>query len=617
MRIGTQFTALCLITQRWDPFYEAGIVQLSSARADSIDFVSSRVALLGSVSLTGPKGVSLRRASQQRRVALLALMASAPGRSISRDRLLGFLWPDRDERTARHLLADSIYVLRQTLGEGSVVAAGETVQLSAQFVWTDVAEFRKAIAEERWADALELYRGDFLDGFYVRNAPDFDRWLLTERERLRAMAARAASTLATLLQEAGRTIEATSAAERALELAPGDENSFRDLIGLLIDADNHARAQSVARAFIEYLASELGTSPSVETTRLLRELRALESGEPIVVVTPPRGRDRRGRRTDSVTAGLILRGRHQWDLRTRASVERGISYFSSAVDRDPRAVEAWCGLADSWTVMAGRGYAPVDIAVERASAAADRALSLDDGVSSTWAAVGGVNIMRRRWSTAESALRRAVALDPCNADAHHWLSMTLLTGFGLRDDALREQAIAVSLNPVLPLPVGVLGWQRYLRGEYDLSRSQMEPAIELSADFEEGHAGLARAAARLGDEATVIKAIEAGLNRRTDLRGDLLAEQASAFAVLGDMRRARRLASQASKHEAMPLNLALAWASVGESRKALDRLERESFLVYWAPQAVWWDPRFDTIRDEPRFDRVLDRVARAWPAEWR
>jgi hypothetical protein len=101
------------------------------------------------------------------------------------------------------------------------------------------------------------------------------------------------------------------------------------------------------------------------------------------------------------------------------------------------------------------------------------------------------------------------------------------------------------------------------------------------------------------------------------LRGDLLAEQASAFAILGDARRARKLALEASRHEALPLNMALAWASVGDKRKAMDSLERESFLVYWAPQAVWWDPRFDQIRDEPRFARVLDRVERVWSSEWR
>jgi DNA-binding SARP family transcriptional activator len=577
----------------------------------------SRVALLGPVSLTGPKGVWLRRASQQRRIALLALVASSPGETISRDRLLGFLWPDRDESTARHLLADSIYVLRKTLGERSIVASGETLRLSTDLVWTDVAEFRRAIAEERWTDALQLYRGDFLDGFYVRNAPDFDQWALSERDRLRTMAARAASTLANSLQEAGRTAEATSAAERALELAPGDENSFRNLFRLLVETDNHARAQSVARTFIEYLASELGVSPSAETTRLLREFRAQPSDEPIVIVAPQAARDGRARKIDSVTASLILRGRHQWHQRTRGSMERAISYFKAAVERDPRTVEAWCGLADSWTVMGGRGYAPIATAVEYAAAASDRALRLDDTVSATSASIGGLNILRRRWHDAESALRRSIALDSRNADAHHWLSMTLLSGFGLREEAMREQTIAVSLNPVLPMLVGVLGWQRYLRGEYDLSRSNMEPAVDLNADFEEGHAGLARAAARMGDEATVTKAIEAGLKRRGDLRGDLLAEEASAFAILGDARRARKLAVEASRHEALPLNMALAWASVGDKRKALDSLERESFLVYWAPQAVWWDPRFDQIRDEPRFARVVNRVAEVWSSEWR
>lgn len=577
----------------------------------------SRVALLGPVSLTGPKGVSLRRASQQRRIALLALVASSPGEVISRDRLLGFLWPDRDEATARHLLADSVYVLRKTLGERAIVASGETLRLSTDLVWTDVAEFRRAIAEERWADALTLYRGDFLDGFYVRNAADFDQWALAERDRLRAMAARAASTLTDLLEKAGRSKEATAAAERALELAPSDETCFRNLVRLLIGTNNHVRAQSVALAFTEYLAAELGVSPSAETTRLISGLGAQLNGEPIVVVASRASQKNQARKTESVTASLVMRGRHQWHQRTRGAMERAISYFKAAVERDPRAVEAWCGLADSWTVMGGRGYAPVATAIEHAAAAADRALRLDDTVSSTSAAIGGLNILRRRWHDAEAALRRAIALDSRNADAHHWLSMVLLSGFGLREEAMREQTIAVSLNPVLPMLVGVLGWQRYLRGEYDLSRSNMEPAIDLNADFEEGHAGLARAAARLGDEATVTKAIQAGLKRRGDLRGDLLAEEASAFAILGDTRRARQLALKASRHEVLPLNLALAWASVSDARKALECLERESFLVYWAPQAVWWDPRFDQIRDEPRFARVVERVERGWSSEWR
>ena len=95
---------------------------------------------------------------------------------------------------------------------------------------------------------------------------------------------RAASALADALEKAGRIAEAVAAAERALELAPSMKRSFRDLVRLLIATDNRARAEAVARGFIERLALELGVSPSAETMRLLRELRTLASTEPIVVV---------------------------------------------------------------------------------------------------------------------------------------------------------------------------------------------------------------------------------------------------------------------------------------------------------------------------------------------
>jgi hypothetical protein len=106
------------------------------------------------------------------------------------------------------------------------------------------------------------------------------------------------------------------------------------------------------------------------------------------------------------------------------------------------------------------------------------------------------------------------------------------------------------------------------------------------------------------------------LVRRADLRGDLLAEQASAFAVLGDMRRARRLALAATAHRAKPLNLAVAWASLGDGTRALEWLARESFLAYWAPQTLWWDPRFEVIRDDRRFAGIIQHAQRVWSPEW-
>lgn len=555
------------------------------------------------------------RATQQRRLALLAIVASAPDQSVSRDRLLGLLWPDRDERTARHLLADSLYVLRRALGDRAITTSGERLRLSVHEVSSEVVEFQRAVVDARWSEATDQYRGDFLDGFLLRNAAEFDQWALAERARLRAMATRAAAAQSAELAATGETPAALTASERALEIAPYDETIVRRLVRLLIASNNVARAQAVGLAFVERLARDLAVSPSIETTRLLESLRPAGTAMPVAVVDLRR-QPRRPVMTDSLTASIIAQGRYHWHQRTRSSVLRAIEYFGRAVERDARAVEGWCGLADSWVVMGGRGYAPVAVAIERAAASAERALATDDSISATHTSMGGVSILRRRWHDAEAAFRRAIEIDPSNADARHWLSMTMLTGFGLRHEAIREQTIAATLNPVSPIQVVVLGWQQYLRGEFYQSRSSMEPAVDLNADMEEGHAGLARVAARLGDDATVAKTIAAGLTRDRRRRGDLLAEYASALVVLGDARRARALAREASARGAMPANLALAWASLGETDQAIDCLGRESYLVYWSPQAVWWDPRLDQLRDDRRFTRVRDRVNRVWSPEW-
>jgi DNA-binding SARP family transcriptional activator len=553
---------------------------------------------------------------QRRRMALLAVLANSTHESLSRDRVIGLLWPECDDRTARHLLADSVYVLRRALGAGAIVTSADELRLSSDHVCVDVAGFRQALAAERWAEALALYRGDFLDGFFVRNASEFERWASSERARLHTDAIRAASAHSRNLEHAGRMREAVIVAERALELAPCDEAVFRRLFALLIATDNRARAEAASRGFVERLALDLGIAPSSRTMRMIKEANGSTGGEPIVVVAPRSSRPSRSRPLDSVTASIIVQARHHWQQRTRVAVERSIEYFSRAVARDARAIEAWCGLADAWSVMGGRGYAPVDRAAARAAEYAERALSLDDSRSGAHASLGGVNILRRRWHAAESALRCAIQIDPRNADARHWLALTLLTGFGKRDEALREQTIAARMNPLAPIQVGALGWQQYLRGDYELSKLALEPAADLNGELEEAHAGVARAAARLGDEAGVRSAITAALNRRLDLRGDLLAEQASALAVLGDTRRARRVAIEAAAYGAEPLNLALAWAAQGDANRAFSWLRRGSFSVYWAPQAIWWDHRFDEIRDDARFARIQQTVAGSWNPEW-
>ncbi|HET7471361.1 MAG TPA: BTAD domain-containing putative transcriptional regulator [Gemmatimonadales bacterium] len=526
---------------------------------------------------------------------------------------MGLLWPENDENTARHLLADSVYLLRRALGHDAILTTGAEIRLAPDQVAVDVAAFREAAGNGCWREALALYRGDFLDGFLVRNAGEFDRWAELERARLRQDASGAASALAAALDRQGLVADAVPWAERALELAPYDETEFRRLLDLLVRTGNRSRAEAGARGFVERLQADLGVPPSAETMGAMADARALPAGEPIVVVTPAAN----GRRTpDLDTRNLTLHGRYLWRRRNRSAVERAIAYFTRATERDPGSAEAWAGLSDAWCVLGCRGNMSTDAAADRAAPCAERALALDPSLSAAHTSAGGLGMVRRDWARAESALRTATALDPGNAMAHHWLANILLVGYGRRDEAFREQVIAARLDPLSPVLLGTLGWHRYLRGELALSRAEYERAVDLDTDFDEGHAGLIRAAARLDDAAGAEAALAAGLARRDDLRGELLAEGASALALLGERDRARERAEEAERLGALPITLAMAWAGIGDAERAFGWLEQESFQMYWSPHAVWWDPRLDGIRGDDRFADVVRRVKEAWRAEW-
>ncbi|MEP6574579.1 MAG: BTAD domain-containing putative transcriptional regulator, partial [Gemmatimonadota bacterium] len=284
-------------------------------------------------------------------MALLALLGSSLDSTMSRDRLVGLLWPESDEVTARHLLADSVYILRQTLGPKAIVASGEDLRLNPEIIAVDVPAFRQATAARRWREALALYRGHFLDGLLLRNAGEFEHWADRERTRLRHDAAGAAAALAANLAEQDQAGDAVPWAERALELAPYDETAFRQLFELLIKLGNRSRAEATARSFIEQLQHDLEVTPSLETMEVIRRARGLHPAEPIVVVARTTSARHRRRHPDLTTRNLTLQGRYLWHRRTRSAVERAIDYFTRATERNPHSAEAWSGLADSWTVL--------------------------------------------------------------------------------------------------------------------------------------------------------------------------------------------------------------------------------------------------------------------------
>src|SRR2546425_89381 len=152
------------------------------------------IRLLGTVNLTTADGCEARSLiGPPRRLALLAYLAAATPRGTQRrDRLLTLCWPELDQGRARAALRQALHVLREELGPrvlGSRGGGGGGLDFDG--VRCDVAEFDRAVAAGRLTEALDLYRGELLEGFFISGAPDLERWQGDERRRLSEPASRA------------------------------------------------------------------------------------------------------------------------------------------------------------------------------------------------------------------------------------------------------------------------------------------------------------------------------------------------------------------------------------------------------------------------------------------
>ena len=152
--------------------------------------------LFGGLSLEGDGGLVTGRAVQRHRLALLALLGASGRRGLTRDKLMAWLWSERDGESARGLLNQAVHVLRQALGADAILSIGEELQLNPALISSDAIAFEEALAGGDLERAAACYVGPFLDGFFLNDAPEFEQWAERERERFAASYGRLLEALA-------------------------------------------------------------------------------------------------------------------------------------------------------------------------------------------------------------------------------------------------------------------------------------------------------------------------------------------------------------------------------------------------------------------------------------
>jgi DNA-binding SARP family transcriptional activator len=214
---------------------------------------------------------------QPKRTALVSYLAVGlpQGHLHRRDRLRALFWPELDEAHARGSLNTALRFLRQTLGGDIVVTRGdEEAGLDAHAMWVDAWDFEAAMGAKWFDAAINLYRGDLLDGLHVTASGEYEEWLDVERRRLRGEAVAAATGLVDRALASGDVEGALRWARRASALAPDDERTTCRLIEVLDAAGDRVGALQAYDALTHRLRDDFGADPAETTRQMVARIRS-------------------------------------------------------------------------------------------------------------------------------------------------------------------------------------------------------------------------------------------------------------------------------------------------------------------------------------------------------
>ncbi len=208
----------------------------------------------------------------RKNLALLVYLAHSPKRARTREHLIGLLWAEKPESSARHSLREAIRVLRRAVGEDQLTTEHDQVLLDGDAVQLDTERFAALEQEGAWHEAAELVAGDFLEGFSVPDASAFEDWLGAERLKWRRRGVTARVNWAQVLLDRGLVTEAAETAARALEVDPGANGGVQVAMKALAITGDRSGALARYEQFTARLA-EMDAAPDADTTALAARVR--------------------------------------------------------------------------------------------------------------------------------------------------------------------------------------------------------------------------------------------------------------------------------------------------------------------------------------------------------
>ncbi len=218
-------------------------------------------------------------------LALLAVVAAGTTAGISRDRLQALFWPESDAERARGGLKQALYAIRQTLSVDPFSPHASNVVLDRAVLSADFTQFEGHVRAGELDAAVALYNGPFLDGVYLKDVPEFERWVETERSRLAGMCGRALELLAAGAAERQDFSAAVDWRRRRVEIDRLDGRSELLYMEALAAAGDPETAIRHASIHCKLVRAELDEEPDEEVLELAEQLRVLPARTPAKPMT--------------------------------------------------------------------------------------------------------------------------------------------------------------------------------------------------------------------------------------------------------------------------------------------------------------------------------------------
>jgi serine/threonine-protein kinase len=399
-------------------------------------------------------------------------------------------------------------------------------------------------------------------------------------------------------REIGRELDVATLLEGSVRRAEGHVR----IVAQLVDArtDHHLWSETYDRELENIFEIQADVARRIASSLRMK----LTPREQKRIVAPP---------TRNLEAyDLYLRGRHEWNQRSEANLERSLDYLSQAVSADPEFALAFAGLADCYLTIGIYGTRPPQDVMPSARAAAEKALEIDGEQAEALTALACVRaVYEWDWKAAEEDFRHALNFGPNYPLAPHWYASNLLVPLRRFEEARAELERARELDPLAPSIATSLAILDFYRGRFEAASEACQGVIATHPAFWLAHyfSGLSHLQLEKPDEAI------AAFERASDLSAssvDAVAALGCAYGLSGRWEEAREvlraLTERAERGYVSPIRLAQLHLALGEKNDALCWLERA--LVARCTGLIWLDvqPIFQVFREEPRFRAIRDRV---------